>query len=97
MSKLRHENVLPLLGITTGPDGTVSIVTEWMTRGNAHNYVQDTNVDPRPLVSKCPTNGLCGLTHLQIFDIAHGLFYLHSHASGPIIHGDLKGVGLLDF
>ena len=31
----------------------------------------------------------------QILDIAQGMFYLHTHASGPIIHGDLKGVGYL--
>lgn len=51
-SKLRHDNILPLLGITTILNGTVSVVTEWMTRGNAHDYVQDTSVDPRPLVSQ---------------------------------------------
>ena len=31
----------------------------------------------------------------QILDIAQGIFYLHNHASGPIIHGDLKGASLL--
>ncbi|KAL4068485.1 kinase-like domain-containing protein [Scleroderma yunnanense] len=79
LSKLRHDNVLPLLGITTIPNRMVSIVTEWMPRGNAHDYVQATTVDPRPL----------------IVGIARGLFYLHSHVSGPIIHGDLKGMNVL--
>ncbi|KAL4073459.1 kinase-like domain-containing protein, partial [Scleroderma citrinum] len=78
-SKLRHDNVLPLLGITTIPHGMVSVVTEWMSRGNAHDYVQDASVDPRPL----------------IVGIACGLFYLHNHTSGPIIHGDLKGMNVL--
>ncbi|KAL4073641.1 kinase-like domain-containing protein [Scleroderma citrinum] len=54
-------------------------MTEWMSHGNAHDYVQDMTVDPRPL----------------ILDIAHGLFYLHNHVSGPIIHGDLKGMNIL--
>ena len=31
----------------------------------------------------------------QILDIAQGILYLHTHASGPIIHGDLKGVSYL--
>ena len=67
-----------------------------MSLGNAHDYVQDTTIDPRPLV--------CYLRHdfyavvyaivIQILDIAHGLCYLHNHALGPIIHGDLKGVCL---
>ncbi|KAL4073457.1 kinase-like domain-containing protein [Scleroderma citrinum] len=78
-SKLRHDNVLPLVGITTIPNHMVSIVTEWMPRGNAHDYVQDVNVDPRPL----------------IVGISRGLFYLHTHVSGPIVHGDLKGMNVL--
>lgn len=48
--KLRHANILPLLGITTQFNSTVSIVSRWMEKGNAHDYVQDSNNDPRPLV-----------------------------------------------
>ena len=97
MSKLRHDNILPLLGIITGLDGTVSIVTEWMARGNAHDYVQDTDVDPRPLVSgiHLATSAVCSCN--QILDVAKGIFYLHNHTLGTIIHGDLKGVSLLVF
>ncbi|KAG6326936.1 hypothetical protein ID866_12153 [Astraeus odoratus] len=62
-SKLRHENVLRLLGIVTKFDGTIALVTEWMPQGNAHDYVQDKSVDPRPVLS----------------DIACGLYYLHNH------------------
>jgi len=50
-SKLRHENVLPLLGITTEFEFTVSTVSPWMSRGNARDYVRDRAVDPCPLVS----------------------------------------------
>ena len=35
--------------------------------------------------------------YVQILDVAQGIFYLHGHPLGPIIHGDLKGVGLLAF
>ncbi|KAG6336080.1 hypothetical protein ID866_3006 [Astraeus odoratus] len=62
-SKLHHENVLPLLGITFEFDHTVSMVSAWMEKGNAYEYVQDKSIDPRPLLS----------------DIANGLEYLHNH------------------
>ncbi|KAG6333051.1 hypothetical protein ID866_6040 [Astraeus odoratus] len=78
-SKLRHKNVARLLGITTKFDHTISIVSEWMGTGNAHHYVKDRNVDPRPL----------------IVEIAKGLHYLHNHDLCPIYHGDLKGANVL--
>ena len=55
-SKLCHEHVLPFLGITTDLDLTISIVTPWMEKGNASEYVQDSDIDPRPLVSSIPPN-----------------------------------------
>ncbi|KAG6331355.1 hypothetical protein ID866_7733, partial [Astraeus odoratus] len=78
-TKLKHENILPVLGITTKYDLTISLVLEWAEKGNAHDYVQDENIDPRPLIA----------------GIAHGLQYLHGHDSGPIVHGDLKGANVL--
>ncbi|KAI6130888.1 kinase-like domain-containing protein [Pisolithus thermaeus] len=78
-SKLRHENIVPMLGISTGFDFTVSIISEWISLGNAHNYVQNTENDPRLLLE----------------DITSGLYYLHSHDLGPIVHGDLKGLNVL--
>ncbi|KAG6329601.1 hypothetical protein ID866_9487 [Astraeus odoratus] len=78
-SKLRHDNVLKLLGIVTEFDNTISIISEWMDKGDAHDYVQDRDIDPRPL----------------ILDIAKGLEYLHAHKPGPIYHGDLKGANVL--
>lgn len=49
-SKLRHRNVLELLGITTDFDSTVSMVCRWAEQGTAQYYVQNKAVDPRPLV-----------------------------------------------
>ncbi|KIM69149.1 hypothetical protein SCLCIDRAFT_40584, partial [Scleroderma citrinum Foug A] len=80
-SKLYHKNVLPLLGITTEFDRTISIVSAWMEKGNAHEYVQDKEVDPRPLVRRR--------------GIARGLHYLHDYKPGSIFHGDLKGTNVL--
>ncbi|KAL4065938.1 kinase-like domain-containing protein, partial [Scleroderma citrinum] len=78
-SKLDHANVLPLLGITTEFDLTVSIIVPWMEKGNAHDYVQNKNVDPRPLIE----------------GIAKGLYYLHNCEPSAIFHGDVKGVNVL--
>lgn len=61
-SRLQHQNVLPLLGITTDYEQTVSLVTNWVDKGNSHDYVQDQTVDPRPL----------------LVGIARGLQYLHN-------------------
>lgn len=49
-SKLNHENIITLLGITTVFDHSISIVSPLMSRGNVFEYVQNTDVDPRPLV-----------------------------------------------
>ena len=49
-SKLRHRNVLQVVGFTTKFDHTISLVSPWMERGNARDYVQNVNIDPRPLV-----------------------------------------------
>ena len=48
-SKLDHENVIKLLGVTTAFDHTISIVSPLMS-WNAYDYVQDLDVDPRSLV-----------------------------------------------
>ncbi|KAI6000349.1 kinase-like domain-containing protein, partial [Pisolithus orientalis] len=78
-SKLRHENIVRMLGISTQFDYTISIISEWMPLGNAHTYVQNIENDPRPLLE----------------DVARGLDYLHSHELGPVVHGDLKGLNVL--
>ncbi|KAL4077512.1 kinase-like domain-containing protein, partial [Scleroderma citrinum] len=78
-SKLHHANITKLLGFVTEFDSAFSMVSEWMPKGNAYQYVQDQDVDPRPL----------------LLDIANGLVYLHTHESGPIYHGGLKGFNVL--
>ncbi|KAI6001458.1 kinase-like domain-containing protein [Pisolithus albus] len=78
-SRLHHENIVRMFGISTDFESTISIISEWMPMGNAYDYVRNTNNDPRPLLR----------------DIASGLGYLHGHQSGPVIHGDLKGLNVL--
>ncbi|KAI5993358.1 kinase-like domain-containing protein [Pisolithus marmoratus] len=78
-SKLKHENIVRVLGITTEFDSTMSIVSPWMEKRDARDYVQDKAIDPRPLM----------------IDIAQGLQYLHTHQPGAVFHGDLKGCNVL--
>ncbi|KIM60317.1 hypothetical protein SCLCIDRAFT_1216925 [Scleroderma citrinum Foug A] len=75
----RHENIHPLLGIVTTFDNTVSIVAEYVARGDAHDCVQDPRVDTASL----------------LLGIAHALHYLHSYRLGPIYHGDVRGKNVL--
>ena len=49
-SGLHHENIIPLLGIITTFDHTVTFVSKWIEPKNALEYVQDDEIDPRPLV-----------------------------------------------
>ncbi|KAG6329484.1 hypothetical protein ID866_9605, partial [Astraeus odoratus] len=63
-SRLQHNNIVLVLGVVTKFDYSVSIVCEWVPNGNAHDYVQDKDIDPRPLLR----------------DIARGLQYLHNRS-----------------
>ena len=47
---VRHENVISQLGITTRFDHSISIISEWTGMKNAHQYIQNTKIDPCPLV-----------------------------------------------
>ena len=49
-SGLHHENIIPLLGIMTKFDHTVTLVSKWTESKNALEYVQDDGIDPCPLV-----------------------------------------------
>ncbi|KAI6006155.1 hypothetical protein EDC04DRAFT_2783590, partial [Pisolithus marmoratus] len=95
-SKLRHENIVPLLGISTEFDLTISIISEWIPLDNAHDYVQNIVNDPRPLVSQVYVVRFTLLGFpVKLEGIASGLYYLHSHELGPMVHGDLTGVSIL--
>ncbi|KAL4079173.1 kinase-like domain-containing protein [Scleroderma citrinum] len=78
-SKLDHDHIVPVFGVITKFDFSVSIAYAWMPKGNAYDYVQNKDIDPRPL----------------LLGIARGLEYLHNHDLGPLVHGDLRGKNVL--
>ena len=53
LTKLHHENIHPLVGITTQFDSKISLVSKWMENGNAHEYVQSVDVDPTSSLLVC--------------------------------------------
>ncbi|KAI5997621.1 kinase-like domain-containing protein [Pisolithus orientalis] len=49
-SKLRHDNVVHMIGISMEFGFMISIVSDWMSLGDAHSYVQKKENDSRPLL-----------------------------------------------
>jgi serine/threonine protein kinase len=75
--KLRHENILPLIGINDTLYGDrTALISPLQPNGNLTDYI----------VSHPDFDLQQG-----VLDIANGLHFLHSHEM-RIVHGDLKGV-----
>ncbi|KZO91457.1 hypothetical protein CALVIDRAFT_489142, partial [Calocera viscosa TUFC12733] len=92
---LTHRNILPLLGIADyanicpGGSRQLCLISPWTSGGNTMEYLKSNpTVSPLPFAST--------LAHLpQLLHIVDDISYLHSHPSGPIIHGDLQGVSVI--
>jgi len=79
-SKLKHENVLPLLGyLIEGSNMMPSLISEWMEKGTLRESMKSF---PRGGIETCE----------MLRDIAAGLAYLHSN---NVIHADLKSQNIL--
>ena len=86
MQRLKHPNVLPLLGVTVSPSGTVAVLTAYMPRGSVFGMLHPRNGRGTPLPRV--------LAMRMLADCARGVGYLHG-CSPPIIHRDLKSQNLL--
>ena len=85
--RLKHPNILPLLGVTLDP---LQLISHWMPGGILPEYLKkNSDVDRLRLVGATPATSAPTHTYHQLSDIANGLCYLHSC---NVIHGDLKGV-----
>ncbi|KIM82176.1 hypothetical protein PILCRDRAFT_820544 [Piloderma croceum F 1598] len=78
---LKHENVLPLLGITSDFGRYMSLVSPWLENGSLMQYL-DKNRD---------TLGISRRLQLAC-EVAAGLSYLHE---SQVVHGDLTGANVL--
>ncbi|KAL6062440.1 putative serine/threonine-protein kinase drkA, variant 2 [Balamuthia mandrillaris] len=82
LRNLRHPNVVLFMGTCTRRD-EMSIITEFMSRGNLRDVLNDESVDLSwELILKIAS------------DAAQGMNYLHTYQP-PIIHRDLKSHNLL--
>lgn len=88
---LRHQNILPLIGVNLGPQRLV-MVSEWMDHGNINEFIENhEGVNRIQLVSTCGIYLAEFLLYcfIQLIDAANGLEYMHGIS---MVHGDLKGV-----
>ncbi|KAK7679436.1 hypothetical protein QCA50_017490 [Cerrena zonata] len=92
---LRHDHVLPLIGLCTFEDTShkyaragdakkLAMVTPWLSEGNIRDYLHNEEVKNTPLTVEKKVQ--------LLYEVALGIQYIHKHG---IIHGDLKGNNIL--
>ncbi|BBN03358.1 hypothetical protein Mp_2g22920 [Marchantia polymorpha subsp. ruderalis] len=86
LGKLRHRNVLRVLGFCSSAELKAAIL-EYMPNGSLHEHLHGLP----------PAGGtLSWASRLNIaMGVAHGLLYLHEEFPEPIIHRDLKPMNVL--
>ncbi|KAG2116133.1 kinase-like domain-containing protein [Suillus clintonianus] len=80
--RLHHENIVPLLGVTSGfgPDNSISMVSTWFAQGTLTSFLAQHNTLNR------------GRRLELLQDIAAGVLYLHT---SQVVHGDISGNNVL--
>ena len=86
---LRHQNIVPFIGVTQDP---LQFVSEWMPNGTLTDYLgTNPGANRVGLVSLSRAIDSLPITFFfKLLDVAEGLAYLHAEHT---THGDLKGVG----
>ena len=91
-ARLRHTNVVPLLGITV-VDRVPSLASEWMDNGTVIKFIKAQPGVSRLLLVSFHFDSRVGFGVMclgaQASGIANGLEYIHSRG---VVHSDLKGV-----
>ncbi|KAF8307229.1 kinase-like protein [Clavulina sp. PMI_390] len=78
-----HPNVLPICGISSGPDHPLSIITPFAPNGNAFKFLSGVPADSR-------VNSMLGI----LTNVASALDYLHV-MKPSIVHGDIHSSNIL--
>ncbi|KGN45228.1 probable receptor-like protein kinase At1g80640 isoform X1 [Cucumis sativus] len=85
LSKIRHQNVIKLLGHCIHGE-TRFLVYEMMQNGSLESQLHG------------PSHGSALTWHIRMkiaVDVARGLEYLHEHRNPPVVHRDLKSSNIL--
>ncbi|CAL0303658.1 unnamed protein product [Lupinus luteus] len=85
LGRIRHPNLVPLLGFYTGPRFEKLLVHPFYRHGNLTQFIRDRN-------GECYK--WCNIYRIS-FGIAKGLEHLHTGQEKPIIHGNLKSKNIL--
>ncbi|KAF9078166.1 hypothetical protein BDP27DRAFT_1356857 [Rhodocollybia butyracea] len=77
--QLRHENILPFIGMNDEFSPNLWLISPWMKNGNISDFLKSH-----------PSHNVFN----SVIEITRGLRYLH-HFDPPIIHWDLRGANVL--
>ncbi|KAG8955279.1 hypothetical protein FRC03_011225 [Tulasnella sp. 419] len=88
--RLRHANIVPLLGYIAPPDDFPALISPWYT-SNQRQCPAIPRIASK-LGQTLATSFVSYQYQIQVLDSAEGLAYLHSL---PVAHGDIKGENVL--
>lgn len=88
LATLSHENIVRFVGVAWTKESDLSVLTEFMGRGDLRSYLDSKRMDGS-------SGWLTYASHVDMaINVADALVYLHSFAP-PLIHRDLKSRNVL--